>query len=223
MQLYNLHKKCNNLSIFKKAGLPRSLALPANGFANAYRLTILALLRMFALYRNDEKFLVPQCLSNLEPFCPLSLPSPSGGEGYRKAAFTLAEVLITLGIIGVVAAMTIPGLINNYKAVRLHSQFLKSYSTIQQAMKLMISDDVSTEVNNSTGLVEFANNFKKYLNGATDCTNKNLLPCYTAPNTQVGNKKPYKNLQGTGSTTFYSNVPYQFFNAGRQFSHAGYL
>ena len=32
-----------------------------------------------------------------------------------KKAFTLAEVLITLGIIGVVAAMTIPSLINAYR------------------------------------------------------------------------------------------------------------
>ncbi len=32
-----------------------------------------------------------------------------------KKAFTLAEVLITLGIIGVVAALTLPSLITNYK------------------------------------------------------------------------------------------------------------
>ena len=32
-----------------------------------------------------------------------------------KRGFTLAEVLITLGIIGVVAALTIPTLINNYQ------------------------------------------------------------------------------------------------------------
>lgn len=36
-----------------------------------------------------------------------------------KTGFTLAEVLITLGIIGVVAAITIPNLIANYKAQRL--------------------------------------------------------------------------------------------------------
>ena len=51
----------------------------------------------------------------------------------KEPAFTLAEVLITLGIIGVVAALTIPTLITNYKARKLHTQFLKSYSTIQQA------------------------------------------------------------------------------------------
>ena len=39
---------------------------------------------------------------------------------FSKAGFTLAEVLITLGIIGVIAAITISGLINNYKADRLH-------------------------------------------------------------------------------------------------------
>lgn len=35
-----------------------------------------------------------------------------------KKGFTLSEVLITLGIIGVVAALTIPGLITQYKAKR---------------------------------------------------------------------------------------------------------
>ena len=33
----------------------------------------------------------------------------------KKYGFTLAEVLITLGIIGVVAAITIPTLVSNYK------------------------------------------------------------------------------------------------------------
>lgn len=45
----------------------------------------------------------------------------------KEPAFTIAEVLITLGIIGVVAALTIPPLITNYKARKLHTQFLKSY------------------------------------------------------------------------------------------------
>ena len=62
-----------------------------------------------------------------------------------KFGFTLAEVLITLGIIGVVAAITIPSLINNYKAKKLRSQFLKSYSVVQQAFKLMEADDVSLD------------------------------------------------------------------------------
>ena len=51
----------------------------------------------------------------------------------KKFGFTLAEVLITLGIIGVVAAMTIPTLIANTNSARFRSQFKKSISTLSQA------------------------------------------------------------------------------------------
>ena len=57
-----------------------------------------------------------------------------GKDTDRKAAFTLAEVLITLGIIGVVAAMTIPTLVANYKTKALASGFKKSYSMLMQAV-----------------------------------------------------------------------------------------
>ena len=63
----------------------------------------------------------------------------------RNSGFTLAEVLITLGIIGIVATITIPNLITNYKAKRLHTQFLKSYSVLQQAFKMMENDDITIE------------------------------------------------------------------------------
>lgn len=53
-----------------------------------------------------------------------------------KNAFTLAEVLITLGIIGVVAAMTIPTLIANMTSQRYRSQFKKTVSTLSQAARL---------------------------------------------------------------------------------------
>src|SRR5574344_697202 len=51
----------------------------------------------------------------------------------KKNAFTLAEVLITLGIIGVVAALTLPSLIENYKERQYIIQLKKAYSTIAQA------------------------------------------------------------------------------------------
>lgn len=41
----------------------------------------------------------------------------------KSNAFTLAEVLITLGIIGVVAALTIPALLTNLNHIKLQSQF----------------------------------------------------------------------------------------------------
>ena len=51
----------------------------------------------------------------------------------KKAAFTLAEVLITLGIIGVVAAMTLPSLIQNYHEKQRVTQLKKAYSVMQNA------------------------------------------------------------------------------------------
>ena len=54
-----------------------------------------------------------------------------------RKGFTLAEVLITIGIIGVVAAMTIPTLINKYKRHVAEVKLQKFYSVINNAMKMI--------------------------------------------------------------------------------------
>ena len=54
----------------------------------------------------------------------------------RKVAFTLAEVLIILGIIGVVAALTIPGLISKYNEMVTIVALKKTYSELSQAIKM---------------------------------------------------------------------------------------
>lgn len=53
-----------------------------------------------------------------------------------NGGFTLAEVLITLGIIGIVAALTIPSMMSNYKKKQTAVQLKKAYSDISQALKL---------------------------------------------------------------------------------------
>ncbi len=55
---------------------------------------------------------------------------------YKIAAFTLAEVLITLGIIGIVAAMTIPTLMQKYYEKQTVSRLKETYSILTQALKL---------------------------------------------------------------------------------------
>ena len=52
---------------------------------------------------------------------------------YKKYAFTLAEVLITLGIIGVVAAMTLPTVINKYQEKVTVTKLKKFYSVLSQS------------------------------------------------------------------------------------------
>ncbi|MCM1339564.1 MAG: type II secretion system GspH family protein [Muribaculaceae bacterium] len=57
-----------------------------------------------------------------------------------KIAFTLSEVLITLGVIGVVAAMTIPLLITKYQDTVRIVKLKKLYSVMMQAHKLVVDD-----------------------------------------------------------------------------------
>ena len=87
---------------------------------------------------------------------------------HKKAAFTLAEVLITLGIIGVVAAMTMPSLINTTQKKELETAFKKQYSVLQQAILMIKTEDaIDFEYEN------YSSGFKKRLaqqyKSAQDC------------------------------------------------------
>ncbi len=55
--------------------------------------------------------------------------------------------MITLGVIGIVAAMTIPGLINNYSKHVIEANLKETYSILQQTMKFTEYDDVSMDIN----------------------------------------------------------------------------
>lgn len=59
----------------------------------------------------------------------------------NTGAFTLAEVLITLGIIGIVAAMTLPALTGKYQQKILTSQFKKAYANLQTAINTVNSEN----------------------------------------------------------------------------------
>lgn len=59
----------------------------------------------------------------------------------KRAAFTLAEVLITLGIIGVVAAMTMPTLVANIQDKVLGNQHSKAKNILANGYKKMLADN----------------------------------------------------------------------------------
>ena len=63
-----------------------------------------------------------------------------------KKGFTLAEVLITLGIIGIVAALTIPTLIQNYQKKETATRLTQTYSILSQAVRMAQVEygDIST-------------------------------------------------------------------------------
>jgi len=99
----------------------------------------------------------------------------------KRLAFTLAEVLITLGIIGVVAALTIPTLMANYQKVQYVTGLKKAYAEITEALKLMANDHGCPDNLKCTGIFDgdndmLGNEFKKYIKVAKDCGTKTYNP-----------------------------------------------
>lgn len=83
-----------------------------------------------------------------------------------KNGFTLAEVLITLGIIGIVAAMTIPTLITNYQKKTTATRVKKAYAELLQAIKLSENDNDSMEswtVGNDVSIENTEKYIEKYI------------------------------------------------------------
>lgn len=87
----------------------------------------------------------------------------------KKLAFTLAEVLITLGIIGIVAAMTIPALVNKYQKVVLETSLKKQYSIMQQALQKMQAETGVTPNSKIYGRQAFKEQYIKQFNVLIDC------------------------------------------------------
>jgi len=82
-----------------------------------------------------------------------------------KSAFTLAEVLITLGIIGIVAALTLPSLIQKYNEKVWITSYLRVYNILENAYRLALEDNGSIETIGYEGYGDYIYNiFKPYLN-----------------------------------------------------------
>ncbi len=100
---------------------------------------------------------------------------------YGRLAFTLAEVLITLAVIGVVAALTIPSVVRNYQKTQAVTQLKKAYSTIANTTNLAVAEygPVETwemkdanEGGTGAGSVYFAQRYLiPYLKVSKDCEN----------------------------------------------------
>ena len=87
----------------------------------------------------------------------------------NKKGFTLAEVLITIGILGVIAAVTLPALNTNLIKNQLEVQTRKFYSQLTKAFNLYKAEN---QVNTITGMGFKVEPFvKKYFNVTRQCIN----------------------------------------------------
>lgn len=84
-------------------------------------------------------------------------------------SFTLAEVLITLGIIGIVAAMTLPSVINNSRNKQLEAGLKRSYSVIGQALDMHQAQSGERATPGNIETNELKTILMKYLQVIEDC------------------------------------------------------
>ncbi len=128
------------------------------------------------------------------------------GRFDKSSGFTLAEILITLGIIGVVAAMTLPTLVTKYKDKILVSQAKKLYSETFNGIKMYTAKNYCAnesclfDISKTTD--EVNREFFKMFEGATYCekgSKKKLCQKYMVlSNTKLNN--------GYGQTGYGDNI-----------------
>lgn len=112
----------------------------------------------------------------------------------NRSGFTLAEVLITLGVIGVVAALTIPTLSQNATDREIVSRTKKVYATLVNAYKLAEQENGTPDKWGMTGANDTSdeiliNTLKPYLQVSIDCSVTGTKGCYKA-------NQMYKYLNG---------------------------
>ena len=119
--------------------------------------------------------------------------------GNNRVGFTLAEVLVTLGIIGVVSAMTVPTLMQNYQRKSYVTQLHKVYNEFQQAALQYMTDRNALNLKEA-GLVtnEAADSWvKNYFKVVQDCSAEPAA-CFA-----IGE---YKRLNGNDISIFTTGV-----------------
>jgi prepilin-type N-terminal cleavage/methylation domain-containing protein len=139
------------------------------------------------------------------------------GKSGGKKAFTLAEVLISLVIIGVIAAITVPTMIKNYQKEEIISKLKKVYSTLSQTTLKAMADNGPPEAWEINGSGTF--------NSAKEAVHTYLFPYLSvvkiceANNNKDVCKIKIKGLNGTDVTNSKSpsGTSYRFYLADGTF------
>lgn len=128
----------------------------------------------------------------------------------KKQAFTLAEVLITLGIIGIVASMTLPILIQKHSNKVILVQLNKSYNELQNIVNKIESENgekISNFIESKTE-TELNEIFMSYYINAKNCTDNE---CFKSQNIT------YYTYTGTPITNSSGNIPINAYFAHSRF------
>ena len=116
----------------------------------------------------------------------------------KRCAFTLAEVLITLAVIGIVAALTLPGLIQNHNE--------KAWSTAKDLWEKKLTEtvrrmNVDGVMTGHESTEEFMNTFKNYMKVIKTCDNNDINKCYSPKIVTTGKDDALEEIETNGLTS----------------------
>jgi len=120
----------------------------------------------------------------------------------KQMGFTLAEVLITLGIIGVVAAITLPILIQNYRKHAYVNQLKKSVTILEQGFQKMLADNEVDSLDGTDVFGSIKNTNCNAMNGVSQ------VNC----NDMIQNAKKYFNIVKVDSAKNLNDYKYKSLN-----------
>ena len=121
-----------------------------------------------------------------------------------KVAFTLAEVLITLGIIGIVAALTLPAFISNVQG-RIQAKRVENIN--QKLSKVTDKMAVQSGLIGYPDTMAFVQEMKKHMSIAKVCDNSHLSECWGTTEVDVGKDKPWEISKTKTAKTLKINEP----------------
>ena len=144
----------------------------------------------------------------------------------KECAFTLAGVLITLGIIGVVAVITLPAVINNSRNKQLEAGLKRAYSVTSQALDMYQAETGERYTLENAEKYTLKPILMKYLKTVEDCgfgANKVNESCI--PNTGNSNYDPDNNKARASYKTYNGKkeININFFDDGQFVMNDGSL
>ena len=138
----------------------------------------------------------------------------------RKYGFTLAEVLITLGIIGVVAALTTPSLIQNVANAKIPPALQKAKATFETAAEMML---VEESVNSILAVTNSSEDLGKELSKYMKISRED---CYQVSRYNDKQTSAYSNNPAIDFNNFVcfssdDGMSYRIYNTGTWWNHNG--
>ena len=144
----------------------------------------------------------------------------------KTKGFTLAEILITISIIGVVAAMTIPSLINKIEMKQYQSSLKKNYSNFSQAIYTLASQnnlDLSSETNFINSLESQMSMGKKGTFASTTNLPANFnYKCYKSSSGMCGNLLKRPNIDASSSFITNDGTRYLLYSFSSECNSSNY-